>query len=344
MAEDRQHHTGIDILKLLAAVAVIYLHAVGRTDLAWTSDPMRFAVPFFAASAAYLAFRSAIGRADLDAGRYVRSRISRIYIPFLLWTAVYLLVRVIWSLGSRTSLPDVGLALLWRGSAHHLWFLPFVLVVTVFAFAVARSLRGRGSLLTGAAVLFVGGVADYLLVTRLGGPVEYFLGLSSRNVPVVLWTLMFLCLARAKVVAPPLVRTSQRLALPAFLMTLLMLALTGRNVLIENLSGLVALGAALSVNIYDRAAIFKTTAGFAYGVYLCHILFVEGGQDVARSAGLSRGPVVTLCVFALALLGSFALCRLLALLPCAEALGVPRLRVKRQPYREAARVASDSPG
>ena len=344
MAVNRRYYSGIDVLKLLAAVAVVYLHAVGQTDLAETSLPTRFAVPFFAASAAYLAFRSAIARADAEVTRYIRSRFSRIYLPFLIWTLIYLLVRAAWSIGRQGPLPEFGFELLWKGSAHHLWFLPFVLVVTIFAFAVARSFRGQKMLVTGAAVLVLSGVAYYLLIARLDQPLNYTVELSGRNAPVVLWTLAILCLAEAGIGTWFPVRLVRCLAPPAFLIALMMLALIGRNMLLENISGLVALGAALSLNIHDRDLSLKTLAGYAYGIYLCHILFVEGAQDVARLAGLGRGALVTVCVFILALLCSLGLCRLLALLPCAEAFGVPMLRAKRQPHIEVAGLGSDSRG
>ena len=329
MRANERYHSGIDILKVLAAIAVVYLHTVGQTGLAWTSPPTRFAVPFFAASAAYFAFRSAIKRVELNTAVYVRSRISRIYIPFLIWTAVYLLVRVTWSMSRQLPLPEAGVDLLWTGSTHHLWFLPFILVVTVVAFIVARSLRSRRSLLAGACVFALGGAIHCYFVIYIKQPMDHTVALSSHNVPVVLWTFALLCLAEAGIGERLPVRTIGRFAPPAFLIALILLALLGRNVLLENLSGLIALGAGLSLKTSDRISALKTIAGFAYGVYLCHILFVEGGQDVARLAGLGRGAFVTTCVFVLALLSSLGLCRLLALLPCAEALGVPPVRTER---------------
>ena len=232
-------------------------------------------------------------------------------------------------MGIDSTPPRIGTELLWIGSAHHLWFLPFILVVTIFAFGVSRILRSRRSLIAGACVFLTGGATHCYVVTFFRPPADHTVALSSANLPVVLWTFAIMCLGEAGIrrTLPVILRTGVTLA---FLISLIMLGLVGRNVFLENLSGLLALGAGLSLNIHRWNFTLKRVAGFAYGVYLCHILFVEGGQDVARLIGLSRGPVTTLCVFVVAVIGSLGLCRLLAFTPFAEVLGVPRLNLKRQ--------------
>ena len=330
MAQQRGHYVGIDLFKLLAAAAVVYLHSVGQTDLAVTSDFTRFAVPFFAASAVFLAFRSTVNRPKPTA-QYLRSRISRIYVPFLVWTTIYLLVRLLWSLGRDTRQPDVGIVLLWRGSTHHLWFLPFVLVTTILTFAVARAARSSRAFSIAAGIMLAAGVTTYLLMPIILIYADYTVSLAVSNTPVVMWTLGLMCLLQSEALTRGPVQMVRWLAPPAFLLSLFFLMIWGRSVLIENLSGLLALATALTVSGKGQYVRIKTAASFAYGVYLSHILFVEGGQDVAIMLGLGKGFISTVWLFILSLAGSLGLCWLLAHLTWAEAFGVPPLRYKQRP-------------
>jgi len=74
---------------------------------------------------------------------YGRSRFLRIYVPFLVWSALYLGFKVVKS----RFLPDQpndypGIEILWTGSFYHLWFMPFILMVSLAAFVVAKMAQG----------------------------------------------------------------------------------------------------------------------------------------------------------------------------------------------------------
>ena len=78
---------------------------------------------------------------------YGCSRFLRIYLPFLAWSAVYLGFKA----AKSRLLPDQpndfpGIEILWTGSFYHLWFMPFILLVSLAAFLVAKFVHGRESL------------------------------------------------------------------------------------------------------------------------------------------------------------------------------------------------------
>ena len=105
----------------------------------------RFAVPFFVAACVFLVFQGVRRKPQRAFLEYARSRFVRIYLPFLAWSAVYLAFKAIKSV----SLPEQpnqypsGLHVLWAGGFYHLWFMPFILVVSLAAFALAKAVYGR---------------------------------------------------------------------------------------------------------------------------------------------------------------------------------------------------------
>ncbi len=63
----------------------------------------------------------------------------RIYVPFLAWSVVYLVFKGAKALllpGEPNDFP--GVEFLWLGSFYHLWFMPFMLLVTLGVFCLAR--------------------------------------------------------------------------------------------------------------------------------------------------------------------------------------------------------------
>src|SRR5262249_35109369 len=73
--------------------------------------------------------------------KYALGRFQRIYVPFLAWSAIYLAFKAVKS----TLLPDQpndfpGVSGLWRGTCLPLWVIPFGLVTSLVAFAVARAI------------------------------------------------------------------------------------------------------------------------------------------------------------------------------------------------------------
>jgi peptidoglycan/LPS O-acetylase OafA/YrhL len=73
----------------------------------------------------------------------------------------------------------------------------------------------------------------------------------------------------------------------------------GRNIALENVAGIGCLAFALGrwqgSSWVDRLA---RVGVLAYGIYLCHILWVQGGRSIARKLGLAPSAPLDVSVFA----------------------------------------------
>ena len=81
----------LDAMRFDAAIAIIWLHTFGGGQWAAWGFVGRYAVPFFSASAVYLIFKSVDRNPSKPFTDYALSRVSRLYVPFILWTAIYCL-------------------------------------------------------------------------------------------------------------------------------------------------------------------------------------------------------------------------------------------------------------
>src|SRR5688572_5550748 len=85
----------IDALKLFAAAAVVWIHVSDCEDSHLYLPLCRFAVPFFTCAAVYFVLHKAIQPPADSFASYCIRRAQRLYVPFLLWAAFYLMVRVV---------------------------------------------------------------------------------------------------------------------------------------------------------------------------------------------------------------------------------------------------------
>jgi surface polysaccharide O-acyltransferase-like enzyme len=295
----------LDPARVVAALGVIWIHTPEIPSLERTTLLCRFAVPFFACAAGYFGATSPrVGRS-----RDLERRTRRLYGMFLAWSALYALTRLTAAvvLGSldRFSLPPL-VDLLTSGSTHHLWFLPFAVFVSVAA-ALAR----RPPPLASIACLLALALVAFALPRPEGVPAAYFLALARDNFPAAL---VGIALGLAVPDRQRLGSILRPFAMPAALFTGLGLALEftmGRAVIVENLLGtsvfIAAAGAPARVHPTAR-----TLGELTLGVYLMHVLFVEGLQDIAHAVlRLPASPTLDVSVFAISALSSFALAKVL---------------------------------
>src|SRR5436190_1536777 len=114
----------IDAIKLIAAAAVVWIHASDCEESLLYLPLCRFAVPFFTCAAVYFVLQKAIAPSADSFGRYCLQRTQRLYIPFLLWAAFYLALRIVKHRAVGDGSPiTFSPAMLLNGTAHHLWFL-----------------------------------------------------------------------------------------------------------------------------------------------------------------------------------------------------------------------------
>jgi surface polysaccharide O-acyltransferase-like enzyme len=138
---DRQQRLiGIDLFRGLAVLAVAILHVVDGDSIALVAGWRQitnfalFTVPFFLALSFYLA----IEKLYLSPQPYsLRARLTRLLVPYLCWSTVYLLYKMIkyGAVGEVSKVVNVfadPLALIcFGGTAFHLYFLPLLAVGTV---------------------------------------------------------------------------------------------------------------------------------------------------------------------------------------------------------------------
>jgi len=288
-------------------------------------DIGRFAVPFFTFAALFLAFQSSLRNREISPASYLLSRFQRIYLVFVAWCFVYAVVRIASDLLLKAPLARFSFwDFLWDGTAHHLWFLPFIFLASVFSFMMARwtCVRRKSYWL-----VVIAGIVSGLVLALNHAPNSfrswgYTWELSVDALPSVLGAIAFaMTYARS---APELF--NKRLVIAAgvllWLGCLALLLLLGRNLFLETLSGLGLLVASLHHSTSPLIARIAQWGKFSFGIYILHILFLEGFQDVSRKIGWTpswQNDVVTFmvtllcCVIAIFLMNQHAQTRKLLL-------------------------------
>lgn len=125
-------HEGIDLFRVIAAYGIILLHfeEMGghHPSHSWLIQFRDYSFPFFVMSSFFVLTISFVRNPSRNFWQFLKKRLVRIWIPFLIWTILY------WSLsrvsrwvmyGETISFPS--LALFVCGYAH-LWYLQFIFV------------------------------------------------------------------------------------------------------------------------------------------------------------------------------------------------------------------------
>ena len=135
--------TSLDAARTVAIFAIVWIHTPRSDAMIPTIAIGRFAVPFFVAAAVLMMLRGFASKPDRSLAQFARSRAQRLAIPFVAWTVIYLLFK----LAKRVIAPDQpndfpGWEILFQGSAYHLWFLPFLIFVSLFVACTAKPVIG----------------------------------------------------------------------------------------------------------------------------------------------------------------------------------------------------------
>lgn len=158
---------GIDLFRGLAIYAVVILHTDEGISVlppvwSWITDFSLFAVPFFLATAFYLA----IDKLYRSQSPYpIRSRLVRLLIPYAFWTVFYLLYKVLkWTAAGESSqlfglFQDPLSLFFFGGAAFHLYFLPLLFTGTLLLkfseFLIRRKVTLRELAIMGLASLLI---------------------------------------------------------------------------------------------------------------------------------------------------------------------------------------------
>jgi surface polysaccharide O-acyltransferase-like enzyme len=297
-----------DVVRLLAAYCIVWLHTPRSAQLASWTVLGRLAVPFFVGTTIYFVWKGLVEKSDRGFYPYAISRFQRIYLPFLAWSVIYLVFKA----GKGIALPDQpnnfpGLEFLWVGSFYHLWFMPFILVVSLAVFLVGRPLvthRMAEITVAVACVLAGVGVALISLPERLSGT---NISLVYAALPAVFWGITLSVLDHRA--GRALLRNSTAAVLGLVVSALCMVWLVrfGHNSFAENLGG-------VSLTIVAQApwnaaalAWIGQFGPLAYGIYLSHLLFIKTAEALLNKMGLAATWPLDLAVLLLAAVGSTAL-------------------------------------
>ena len=306
------HLAGVDLARGIAVFAVVILHTDEGLDQVpplWQGLTVlsRFAVPFFLAAAFYFS-ASTLYRSS---GQFPwQKRLTRLLIPYLAWSAFYLLYRV-FKYGItqqteriQTSLQDpLSLAFL-GGSALHLYFLPLLIVGTCLMGLLGPALiRLR---LSQSALIGLAGLSSlcYEGLLRSGNGFEpvsstAFQSLSSllpyADTPAVrllfvalIWGLrclpyLLLAISLACVPTQTWWRPSIRKGILVIGSLTLLLGWLLPLALYELFSGYSVVLMALTLSpIIAPSRVVGRLGECAFGIYLIHLLFVETFQTLIK--------------------------------------------------------------
>jgi surface polysaccharide O-acyltransferase-like enzyme len=306
----------LDVLKLVSAMAVIWIHAADSESGKLITIFCRFAVPFFSAVLAYYATSAGIvSDARWGLVRYGSVRFNRIYLPFIVWSLLYLGFRRAKHEISPDGSPIVlGWSSFLCGTTHHLWFLPFAFFASVLFFGVGRLFRkvvGTLSFVVGSAFvclfLGVGILSTKIQVDLVSNPVSYFLFYACDALPAAILGSAIRLLGFSES------RRSFRVgAAFIFVASLLLLKQFGYNAMLSALAG----AALLQFGFLSKEILVpnwvSAISGLSLGIYAVHLVFVEGFQFVFQRLKVGPGLAVDFWVFTLGLVLSIASCVTLA--------------------------------
>jgi surface polysaccharide O-acyltransferase-like enzyme len=291
----------LEVARWIAIYAIVWLHTVRSETLIPTAVLTRFAVPFFVAASVFLVFQGVRRKPQRTFLEYGWQRFVRIYLPFLAWSVVYLGFKAIKSV----SLPEQanrypsGLDVLWAGGFYHLWFMPFILVVSLAAFAIAKTLHGHerlrwpaagGSLLLGLAIGLPGVAGNIALDSD---PLRYMLD----ALPAAFWGAAIGLMYGGG--PSPLWRSLSRFRVDmiAFFACMAWLWMFGRSTPVENLAGVLVLLIALRPPGSSLVCRLSQLPSLAYGIYFCHMLPIKICESLATRQGLSPSWTLDLATF-----------------------------------------------
>src|SRR3954462_7074517 len=132
----------LDAMRCLAAAGVVFVHSIQSPRLIPFAEIGHLSVPFYLFVALFMLGRSSEREPQRSGRAYLIGRFKRLYLPFLLWSVIYGIARSVKRVTVSGQSPlELSPRIFWSGTQYHLWFLPFLLAVSVIAALVHARLR-----------------------------------------------------------------------------------------------------------------------------------------------------------------------------------------------------------
>ncbi|MBC7785213.1 MAG: acyltransferase [Burkholderiales bacterium] len=289
-AKERARLGLLDGARLLAAAGIVWAHVSATesgTHLYPALSPLgTFGVPFYLFIAMLFMARGLTRDPQKTFRQYFLSRLLRVYVPFLAWSAIYIVLAEAKFVLQDGHLHSQPWSTFYAGGHQHLWFLPFLMVMTMIGAVLVRTLEHRahlrvavavGCVIAGAVVCFVP-EPGWISLRGPDGDLEFW-RFAFRALPSAFWATAFALMFATKGSLP---RTRPSVAIAgAGIFILALLAMHWLEPLrpLRGLAGfglvLVALLPAFSTARGGALEQFGSLGRYSYGVYLSHVVFVR---------------------------------------------------------------------
>lgn len=318
VAKERARLGLLDSARLLAAAGIVWAHVSATESGAHLYPALSplgtFGVPFYLFVAMLFMARGLTRDPHKTLRQYFLSRLLRVYVPFLAWSAIYVLLAEAKFVLQDGHLHSQPWSTLYAGGHQHLWFLPFLMVMTMLGAILVRLLKHRPHLRTAVAIGFIIGGAIIGFVPEPGwislrgpdGDLEFW-RFAFRALPSACGATAFALLFAMKGSLP---RTTAPLAITgAIVFVLALLAMHWLEPL-RPLRGLAGFGLVLVALLPARVGALEHVGSlgrYSYGVYLSHVVFVRIFVLWAQRFGLEPTAWLIAMEFAVVLGASLAL-------------------------------------
>jgi len=279
----------IDVVRFFAAAGVVFVHARYSTTFDHWDNLFRFAVPFYLFASLYYQALSMRRNPNRPLGEFIAGRFKRLYLPFIVWSVIYVLARDLKRV-VLLGLPMVELQLpmLWKGTEYHLWFLPFLLAISIVQAAMHRALLRRDMRWRWAlgAVMIAAGMLVGIAHMPAGWNETYDNPTYTyvqwwRALPSACWAMAFAWIMAS---GPVVFAVSSAVGLAGIglaLVCMLQQAIQGLQVIPRALTGLGCMLAALAPWSTSCVSTLARLGRSGYGIYLSHVLILEFVREIS---------------------------------------------------------------